>query len=404
MTESDLSRVERHACQPRLVSRIGPLLGPDRGVVTRALRGSAADLTWLTVPSVRNAVVLLPPRNSAAAALLRPSGTGKRSAPLRFVAWLQRHRLLRLLPLQRLSVLPSGESPHLLQVLREVFPDVNDVAVRLGRPRYNRPWVLLPTTPSGRVAAYVKVAEGAARGPLEREYYNLARIEATDIPGLHAPAPLAYWTSGPLDLLAMEPLLAPRRQAPRPIPVELMRRVASVAGVQRAQISQAEHVAGMRRRAAELEEWSRHGWVASALGRVCTELGDVEVPLGTWHGDWVPWNMARGAGEVLMWDWEHMETGVPWGWDHVHYLAQDIRVRVGVDEVAESEWLREAVGALRQDWGLDSRQTRAVLLLYLIEMNLRYIADRVQDPRGVGERSGWGRPLIESMLARQDLE
>jgi hypothetical protein len=45
-----------------------------------------------------------------------------------------------------------------------------------------------------------------------------------------------------------------------------------------------------------------------------------------------------------------------------------------------------------------------VLLLYLIEMNLRYIADRVQDPRGVGERSGWGRPLIESMLARQDLE
>jgi hypothetical protein len=402
MTYSDLTWVDRHAAQPRLVSRIGPLLGPDRGVVTHGWGSRAAEVTWLTVPSVRNAVVLLPPRNSAAAALLRPSGTGKRTALLRVVAWLQRHRLLRLLPLQRLSVLSADGSPHLLQVLRQAFPDVDDVAVRLGRPRYNRPWVLLPTTRAGKVAAYVKVADGDARRPLEREYHNLARIEAADIPGLHAPAPLAYWSSGPLDLLAMEPLLTPRRQAPRPVPVELMRRLAGVAGVQEAPLSKAEHVLGMRRRAAQLEEWSSHGWVASALGRVCTALGDVELPLGTWHGDWVPWNMARGADEVLMWDWEHMETGVPWGWDHVHYLAQDIRVRVGVDEVAESAWLREASSALVHDWGLDARQSRAVILLYLIEINLRYIADRVQDPRGVGERSGWSRPLIESLLTRED--
>jgi hypothetical protein len=306
-----------------------------------------------------------------------------------------------MLPLQRLSVLAADGVPHLLKVLRQAFPDVDDVAVRLGRPRYNRPWVLLPTTASGEVVAFVKVAEGQARKPLEREYRNLATIEAADIPGLHAPTPLAYWTSGPLDLLAMEPLVTSQRQAPRPVPVGLMRSLAGLDGVQRAPIRSLAHVANMRERAAQVEEWSRQGWLASALARVCTELGDVELPLGVWHGDWVPWNMAPGDGELLMWDWEHMEAGVPCGWDHVHYLAQDARFRVGVDEVAENGWVREAFGALQLDWGLDARQSRAVLLLYLIEVNLRYIADRAQDPRGVRERSGWSRPLIESLLARE---
>ena len=48
---------------------------------------------------------------------------------------------------------------------------------------------------------------------------------------------------------------------------------------------------------------------------------------GAWHGDWTPWNMASTAGGLLVWDWERFATGVPVGFDALHYWLQIERRR-----------------------------------------------------------------------------
>ena len=43
---------------------------------------------------------------------------------------------------------------------------------------------------------------------------------------------------------------------------------------------------------------------------------------GAWHGDWAPWNMASTERGLLVWDWERFTSGVPLGFDALHYRLQ----------------------------------------------------------------------------------
>jgi hypothetical protein len=51
-----------------------------------------------------------------------------------------------------------------------------------------------------------------------------------------------------------------------------------------------------------------------------------DVTLGRWHGDWVPWNLARCHRGLVAWDWEYAEPGAPVGLDEVHGAYQVARV------------------------------------------------------------------------------
>src|SRR5690606_19279441 len=66
----------------------------------------------------------------------------------------------------------------------------------------------------------------------------------------------------------------------------------------------------------QAEEFER---LVAAAGQ---RYGDVELTLGAWHGDWTPWNMAWDGTQVLLWDFERFATGVPVGFDRVHYALQ----------------------------------------------------------------------------------
>jgi hypothetical protein len=107
--------------------------------------------------------------------------------------------------------------------------------------------------------------------------------------------------------------------------------------------------------------------------------------------------MSRKDGEVFLWDWEHFDLDSLASWDHAHFLAQDLRVRLGTDAAAEDAWLAEADEALSTDWGLDEDQRAAVLRAYLLQVNLRYLHDRQEDPRGTPEREGWARELVDRL-------
>ena len=133
--------------------------------------------------------------------------------------------------------------------------------------------------------------------------------------------------------------------------------------------------------------------LASALDRL--DASPVTVPLGPWHGDWTAWNMSRGGTRVLLWDWEHFAEDVPVGFDLLHYLAQDLRVSAGTTDAAEREWRRRAISALSEHVGLTSEQQRAVLVAYLIEVNLRFVLDRQETVWSALRRDGWGLDLVK---------
>jgi hypothetical protein len=61
-----------------------------------------------------------------------------------------------------------------------------------------------------------------------------------------------------------------------------------------------------------------------------------------WHGDWVPWNLARCRRGLVAWDWEYSEAGAPVGLDEVHGAFQIARV-------AQGRSLADAFGAARRE-------------------------------------------------------
>ena len=62
--------------------------------------------------------------------------------------------------------------------------------------------------------------------------------------------------------------------------------------------------------------------LANAADQLVASAGHVELTFGAWHGDWTPWNMATTATTVLVWDWERFGTGVPVGYDALHFDFQ----------------------------------------------------------------------------------
>ena len=397
LRDGDGDRLRGGVFRDELLATVGPLFAPGAPRLSRFARSGGGRTCWMVVPSLRHPIVLVPPGNEAAAVAFRPPRPGRGGRRMRTLAFLQRKGLMRYLPLHRL-VLESDEVTSLLRLLQAVVEDVDDIVLRLGRRRHNRALVLLALGANGEVCSFIKIARsGSGKNALEWEYQNLLQMLERPVPGLQAPRPQGYWRSRDLDFLALEPLITQELHVSRPVPVTQMRALAEKQSSATRPIVDAELVQRLRGKAAELRDPDRRTWALGALDRTLEDWGQVPVPLGPWHGDWVPWNMARRGETVLLWDWEHFEAEVPCGFDHVHYLAQDIRLGGGVDAPAEDRWVREAATALSNDWGLDRSQQQVVLRLYLIVVNVRYLLDRQDDPAGIPPRRGWSHELLERL-------
>ena len=136
-------------------------------------------------------------------------------------------------------------------------------------------------------------------------------------------------------------------------------------------------------------------------GTLTVRAGDAELTYGAWHGDWSPWNMASTRSGLLVWDWERFATGVPLGFDALHYWLQT-EVRPGGREPREvaaecAERAAELIGPL----GGEVAQPRLTATLYLAELATRYLVDR-QDEAGarLGTTGTWLIPAIVAEAAR----
>ncbi len=109
-----------------------------------------------------------------------------------------------------------------------------------------------------------------------------------------------------------------------------------------------------------------------AVERAERAYGHMPLTFGAWHGDLVPWNLARCGPRLYAWDWEYSTQSAPLGFDAVHYHFQ-------VAFVARQRPLGEAValaadraaGALRT-LDVPEQAHRLVAVLHLLELAVRH--------------------------------
>jgi hypothetical protein len=141
------------------------------------------------------------------------------------------------------------------------------------------------------------------------------------------------------------------------------------------------------------------GWRARAEGadrRIHTAIDKLDQELtlefGNWHGDWVPWNMARHKGGLLVWDWENRAPGVPVGFDLAHQAFQTALSTQGRPAAECATAVDEALRRHGAALGLaDPVRQRFVADAYLVELWLR-----TYELSGGG--AGWNPKLHPALL------
>ncbi|GAA4561356.1 hypothetical protein [Planotetraspora kaengkrachanensis] len=112
-----------------------------------------------------------------------------------------------------------------------------------------------------------------------------------------------------------------------------------------------------------------------------------------WHGDFAPWNVSAAPdGRLLVWDWERFATGVPLGFDALHYYFNRALRRMR-PAVAARSCLAQA-GLLLEPFGLSSAEARGTAAHYLITLADRHHRDG-HEP--LGPSSLWLNPLVDHL-------
>ncbi len=306
---------------------------------------------------------------------------------------------LRLLPHRVQISCPPG-APSITQHLAEALGTPVEVAVHLGPPRANRKPVLQVVDRAGRTIAFAKVGTTPLTSSLvEAEGHGLDRLGAVSLRTLTIPRVLHRGTFAGLPVLVQSPVPAVSGAAVPPAHrdaalVELSRALGSdtVAVDDSAVLGELD--------AALTQASSRYAADLRARVQQLRSLSGAEVwELGTWHGDWTPWNMGPDGDRVALWDWERMRSQVPVGLDALHLHTQQA-IRASADPLSATLGVLARAEHLLRPWGLSRAATRLTSAAYLLLIGARYAADGQEDTGArLGRLDQWLIPALDEVLA-----
>lgn len=342
---------------------------------------------FLFVPSAARPRLLLPGASSAsaAAALRRYShalGTVERIGRAAGAAAVRTGLVTRFLRDRLQVVLPAGADDSSIEAeLSRLLGEPVVISLGLGNRRANQKPVLQVLRPDGRSLAFVKVGDNDVTRPLVRaEAQALEELATLPLRGIRIPRVLHLTSWRGLDLLVLSPLrtTARRRAGARQLPVAAFTELATAAGVEEAPLTEAGY---WKQLTARVEELGRIDSVpagtaarfAQLLDTIGARHGDTVLRFGAWHGDWTPWNMSWERSGVLVWDWERYATGVPIGFDILHFQLRIDMARAGATTGVLAKLGQQAPTLLHHS-GVVRPQTPAVLALYLLELCQRFTA------------------------------
>ncbi|MBA2558565.1 MAG: hypothetical protein H0V07_01520 [Propionibacteriales bacterium] len=343
-------------------------------------------------PSLRRPLIVVPAlsrRATLRALLARPHLQSRANLLLRATAaawlcgWPSQGAGARLSIAQVRNDDAGGLPQRLLPLLGQRLGTSVSALVVLGPRDPNRKPMLEVVNSRGRAVGFAKVGWNApTRALVGNEARHLRRLERAALtPGLpRAPRVLFTHQVEGLEVVVTEPMPPsarswPNRAAPE---TSVIRAVATALagndGIQQQPLRQLRlwdhqraaltEVAGPAQPAADV-------LLRSLESALATVPHDLEVPVGGWHGDWAPWNLATVGGQLWAWDWEHATSEVPMGFDALHYVfAVLLHVdRVVVDRAVAR--LRERSAEVLEAFGVPASAISAVTTGYLVERWLR---------------------------------
>jgi hypothetical protein len=179
-----------------------------------------------------------------------------------------------------------------------------------------------------------------------------------------------------------------------------MAELAAVTGLRYGPLAGSGYLGRLTARLATADSTRDRAAVSAALAVITRRAGMAALAFGCWHGDWTPWNMSGTPAGLAVWDWERFATGVPAGFDPLHFrLHAEV---LGGRRPARPDAAQAACVALVRDasqvlapYGAPPAAARLTAILYLAEIAARYLADG-QDQSG-HPLGGPGRWLIPAL-------
>lgn len=387
------------------VRRLAGLLWPEPARVTigreRAPGRPVAE--YLLIPhAVRPKLMVPASRRAAAAAVVgfNAERSPRAAALSRVLRTALRtgaaHPLLR----DRLRVHGAPDADTIETHLAGALGHPVLLALHIGPARANRKPVAQLLTPDGRTIGFTKIGVNDLTGALVRaETRALDLLGRTETRAMTVPAVRSAGSWRGLELLTLDALPVWRERAPvtQDRLTAVMLEIADVAGVESAPLTSSAYWKDLRAAAAALGDEPRAAQVRHALDLIGA-TGGPDLAYGSWHGDFALWNLAVLPDTVLVWDWERFTTGVPRGYDALHYHFEDATATRGRPH---DEAVRDTLNAapeLLRPFGHDDDTAGPVALLYLCDIAVRYLRDR-QDEAGAaaGRVEDW---LLPELLGR----
>lgn len=390
---------------------VGRLLWPDPlrlDVGTTGRDDGALHREFLLLPSARRPRLLVPRGRRAAVAAVRGYGVGRGRSARVLAAGLTAGLASGIAPLvlrDRVRVVDGsgrGCAASIESHLSAVLGTDVAVSMYLGAPRANRKPVLQVLTPEGRTVAYVKVGIDALTCQLVRaEARALATLADAGLQRAAVPRVLHSGQWNGLELLAQSPLpVGASRTRPSAEQVAAAQmEVSRIGRTEGGPLAASPYWADLVHRIGRLPDTPAAGALADLAVRAEKVLGEVPLHLGAWHGDWTPWNTALSGDRLLVWDWERFATGVPVGFDALHWALQTDLVNHLADpgEAARESLVR--AGSVLEPFELRPDQVRATAVGYLAELAARYLADRQAEAGArLGDVGTWLLPAVARAL------
>jgi hypothetical protein len=240
---------------------------------------------------------------------------------------------------------------------------------------YRKP-VLQVFSASGSPLGYVKIGwNDWSRKAVRRESAALhARADRQSGLGVPAVLGLSRWHG--LDLLITAPLPrgVRRLRASEGQPgVGLLREISGLAPMYDSGLAASRWWLGLRAVIAnDVTDPAAAKQLMAFADRIERFHADATLRFGAWHGDLVPWNLARLGQQLYAWDWESGELDAPLGFDALHFHFQ-VAFVVGQRGVAEAAAIavskaRPAIEAL----GVDSAALPLIGILHLLGLLVRH--------------------------------
>jgi hypothetical protein len=259
------------------------------------------------------------------------------------------------------------------------------IAMSFGPPRANRKPVLQVVDAGGQVLAFVKVGHNDLTEALvRREAECLRTLSGLDWSDVVLPRSLDLVEWRDLVLFVQSPLAMPNRRMEEPAARSRLLAVVDEIAASSGLSTSAWGDHPLRSRL--LKRLGAAG-VAGAPWRdaLLALPQDLEVRTGSWHGDLNPGNLALTHERCPVWDWERSETGVPLGFDLLHYVLQDALTRQGDEPAEAAHALLSRAPSLLERFGHGPAQADLVARAYLVTLADRYLAD---DQERAGARIG----------------